>query len=254
MRSLGDTVFLEGLRCDGSAHGGCQRGCLFFWKKAWLKPEEGRRRAEGGGRKAEGGGEDCNSSAPPSPLRLPPSVQLPTTKNDRFFCQSTELAAATSDYPPGKVRHYLHDLWVGEMTFGRLAFLLWMALANRVWRLLHGRRFYQITGQQKKTQSAELDLQAGELVEIKSAAEIEATLDAQGRNRGLQFEPEMARHCGRRYRVAAPIRVIIAEESGKIVQLSNTVVLEGVACQGICFHNCPRANYLYWREIWLKRV
>src|SRR4029450_10217436 len=25
-------------RCDGSAHGGCQAGCLIFWKEAWLKP------------------------------------------------------------------------------------------------------------------------------------------------------------------------------------------------------------------------
>ena len=39
-----------------------------------------------------------------------------------------------------------------------------------------------------------------------------------------------------------------------MVQLDSTVILEGLACQGICFHNCPRANYLYWREIWLKRV
>ena len=37
MRSMKNAVFLEGLRCDGSAHGGCQRGCLFFWKEAWLK-------------------------------------------------------------------------------------------------------------------------------------------------------------------------------------------------------------------------
>src|SRR5487761_2326685 len=25
-------------RCSGVAHGGCQAGCLFFWKEAWLKP------------------------------------------------------------------------------------------------------------------------------------------------------------------------------------------------------------------------
>src|SRR5580698_5184957 len=25
-------------RCDGSAHGGCQAGCMIFWKEAWLKP------------------------------------------------------------------------------------------------------------------------------------------------------------------------------------------------------------------------
>lgn len=241
MRSLRDTVFLEGLRCDGSAHGGCQRGCLFFWKKAWLEPICRDESAA-----------DEKTADVGSAVQLP--NQLPTTKNDRFCCQSTELAAATSDYQPGKLRHYWHDLRVGEMTFRRLALLMWIALANRIWRLLRGRRLYQITGQQKKTDSAELNLQAGELVEIKTAAEIEATLDASGKNRGLQFEPEMARHCGRRYRVASPVRTIIAEESGKMVHLSNTVVLEGVACEGLCFHNCPRANPLYWREIWLKRV
>jgi hypothetical protein len=132
--------------------------------------------------------------------------------------------------------------------------MLWLALMNRVWRLLHGRGFYQITGEQSKTLRAELNLQPGELVEIKSPREIQATLDAQGRNRGLSFEAEMAAHCGRRYRVAMPVRTIIAEETGKMVQLSNTVILEGVVCQGICVKNCPRANYLYWREIWLKRV
>ena len=34
---LKDTVHLE-TRCDGQAHGGCQAGCLLFWKEAWLKP------------------------------------------------------------------------------------------------------------------------------------------------------------------------------------------------------------------------
>ena len=39
-RSMADAVHLE-LRCDGSAHGGCQAGCLIYWKTAWLKPVEG---------------------------------------------------------------------------------------------------------------------------------------------------------------------------------------------------------------------
>src|SRR5258708_22395489 len=36
-RRIHDAVHLE-TRCDGQAHGGCQAGCLIFWKEAWLKP------------------------------------------------------------------------------------------------------------------------------------------------------------------------------------------------------------------------
>src|SRR5882762_6347885 len=36
-RRMAAAVHLDGLRCDGSAHGGCQAGCLMFWKDAWLK-------------------------------------------------------------------------------------------------------------------------------------------------------------------------------------------------------------------------
>src|SRR5207247_1343507 len=25
------------LRCDGAGHGGCQAGCRFYWKEAWLR-------------------------------------------------------------------------------------------------------------------------------------------------------------------------------------------------------------------------
>jgi len=247
IRGMSNTVFLEGLRCDGSLHDGCQRGCLFFWKEAWLKP--------------------AMDSPLPTNLRSAPeerpgvtaadasaTAQLPTTKGDRFYCQSTELAGATRELPPGKLGHYLHDLRMGEISLRRFAYMLWMALTNRVWRSLHGRGFHQITGEQKKTVSVELNLQPGEWIEIKSPAEIQATLDAQGRNRGLSFEPEMALHCGRRYRVATPVRKIILEETGKMAQLNNTVILDGLVCEGICSKNCPRANYLYWREIWLKRV
>ena len=136
----------------------------------------------------------------------------------------------------------------------RFAYVLWRALHNRLWRRFRGHDFYQIVGPQTKTLAAELNLQPGELVEIKSLTEIKATLDANGRNRGLSFEPEMALLCGRRYRVAMPLRTIILEATGKMAKLSNTVTLEGLVCQGICSTNCPRANFLYWREIWLKRV
>ena len=39
-RRMRDTLFLEDLRCDGSAHGGCQAGCRIYWKESWLRRVE----------------------------------------------------------------------------------------------------------------------------------------------------------------------------------------------------------------------
>ena len=36
-RRMENSVHLENVRCDGLAHGGCQAGCLIYWKEAWLK-------------------------------------------------------------------------------------------------------------------------------------------------------------------------------------------------------------------------
>src|SRR5215470_15033948 len=36
-RRVRNAVHLEGVRCDGSAHAGCQADCNLFWKEAWLR-------------------------------------------------------------------------------------------------------------------------------------------------------------------------------------------------------------------------
>src|SRR5215470_429840 len=41
-RKMESTVHLENIRCDGSAHDGCEAGCLIFWKEAWLKLLDGK--------------------------------------------------------------------------------------------------------------------------------------------------------------------------------------------------------------------
>jgi len=64
----------------------------------------------------------------------------------------------------------------------------------------------------------------------------------------------MSRAIGGRYQVEFPVQKIILEQSGKMVRLTNTVALKGVVCEGVCVNNCPRAEYLYWRESWLRRV
>ena len=41
LREMQNTVHLAAVRCDGQAHGGCQAGCLIYWKTSWLKPATG---------------------------------------------------------------------------------------------------------------------------------------------------------------------------------------------------------------------
>src|SRR5438309_12092633 len=32
-----DVVLLDGLRCSGTEHDGCQKGCMIFWRETWLR-------------------------------------------------------------------------------------------------------------------------------------------------------------------------------------------------------------------------
>ena len=31
------TVLLEGVICEGTAHGGCDKSCFLYWREQWLK-------------------------------------------------------------------------------------------------------------------------------------------------------------------------------------------------------------------------
>ncbi len=111
-------------------------------------------------------------------------------------------------------------------------------------------------GNLQKTPVEVLNLQVGELVEVKSLEEIKRTLDCQGENRGLHFAPEMIPYCGRRLRVVARADQMIMEGTGLMRSMKNTVILENAICDSAtwAFGACPRQDWMYWREIWLKRV
>jgi hypothetical protein len=98
-----------------------------------------------------------------------------------------------------------------------------------------------------------LNLQPGEVVEVKSVPEILATLDPQGKLRGLAFLPNMQPFCGKRFVVFKRMETLFMEESQKVRKLKNTVLLDRVQCDGLLMR-CDRSCYLYWREAWLRRV
>jgi hypothetical protein len=98
-----------------------------------------------------------------------------------------------------------------------------------------------------------LNLQPGELVEVKSLEQILKTLDEKGRHRGLVFTPEMRQHCGKRFRVFKRLELMFDEYHKSQRRLKNTVLLEGNFCTGTGL-GCDRSCFLYWREAWLRRV
>lgn len=234
-----DVVTLEGLRCSGCAHGGCQRGCLLFWKEAWLV------------------------AAPrPLPLNDPPAATVEPlsqslctdTGEGRHLCQSGALLHATRPLS-GRQR------WRKCFTNVRVGNYRWFEMIGMLLTWLGHRAHYAIfgvhpRGAQNPTPDEALQLRPGELVEVKSLREIIGTLDRHGKNRGLHFSPDMIAHCGRRYRVRTRAKTLIGEGTGLRRNLKNTVILEDATCNSatFAFGGCPRDHFLYWREIWLNRI
>lgn len=269
IRRMHDTVHLEGLRCDGAAHGGCQAQCLMYWKEAWLRRDDGSPTARPGSN-----GADQRRTLPLAPVTTRATLEHHTRKHDgapdsspTFSCQATEVIGASTVLPWWEPTQYVRDLRSGNVRIGELLVGLLILLFNKMqaaneiffprFRLIRGGRRYPFyEGKlEKKTPQGTLDLQPGELVRIKSKEQIEATLNQDSENRGLRFGLEMVRYCGREASVVQRVDQIIDESSGKMIKMKNPcIILEDIICTGECFQMCPRSMYPYWREIWLERI
>src|SRR5215204_4779553 len=100
-----------------------------------------------------------------------------------------------------------------------------------------------------------LNLQAGELVEVRSRNEVLATLDNLGRYEDVPFMPEMLQYCGRRMRVfrrAHKVCDFVTLTGSR--SLPNAVILEECRCDGSAHGGCQAECTLFWKEVWLKRV
>src|SRR3954453_17001004 len=100
---------------------------------------------------------------------------------------------------------------------------------------------------------AVLDLQPGEFVRVRPAAEIFAPLDERGMYEGLPFMPEMIKFCGRVLPVTQRADKTCAGD-GVVYRLYNTVHLQNVRCDGSAHDGCQAACLMFWKEAWLERV
>src|SRR5690349_6652913 len=197
VRRMQDTVHLQRTRCDGSAHDGCQAGCLMFWKEAWLERAEEAAEAPAGLTP-----EDETSVA--ETLMPGTTAETDTGEGPTLYrCQATEIPKASEPLRFREVDQYVRGLqsWKLPKILKGLVievFNLWQSFSKRHLpeRLLiaGGSSYPFVVGRLEKgtTPTEKLDLQPGDLVRIKSKDEIVATLDSTNRNRGLTFDSELA--------------------------------------------------------------
>jgi len=268
IRRMKDSVHLEGVRCNGEGHGGCQAGCLIWWNEAWLK------RSEPGVLPASSLQPSDSVSACAQPSNggeriLLASQTINAEGETVYSCQATEIRSFTSYMAWWDPRQYLRDIRSGNLQSGHsrgsiseriLEFALAILQVVRAFviSIFTERRHLNYPAVEStggRASSAALNLQPGELVQIRSKGEIMATLDADRRNRGLLFDGEMLRYCGGIYRVLQRVNHIIDEKTGKMISMKNScIILEGVVCVSDFHRLCPRAIYPYWREEWLQRA
>lgn len=99
-----------------------------------------------------------------------------------------------------------------------------------------------------------VNLQVGDCVEVLTMAEIAKTLDERGRFKGLYFMPEMARYCGKKFKVIKKVQSIKLETDGELRKLkSPSYFLQGVYCDGIMQGGCDRCCFHFWKAEWLRK-
>jgi hypothetical protein len=264
MHAMPRAVHLTDARCSGAAHGGCQTACNLYWKEEWLlrvEPGNPPTTATPGANGRDG-------------RRLLPILEVnarrepDTDGQPRYACQATEILRAAPDRVRlSEVSQYIKDVSTGNASPPFVARSVLVGLFNRFQSLSRkrlperlqfrrGLRWGFLEGRSgNPTPSTVLDLQPGERVRIKSKEEILATLNQDLLNRGMGFDVEMARFCGRTAVVKSRVNQCIDERTGRMLTMkSPCIVLEGIVCEGAFNVACPREFIPFWREIWLERV
>lgn len=267
-RWLRDTVHLEGVRCDGSAHGGCQALCLIWWREAWLKRVSGPRSepeddvSTGDSTPVPSGSH--GESVAPAEVDVEDLHRLTTLPRlidaTLYRCQNTEVRDFSFAHRWYDPRPLMRVIRSGNVRIAKVFEVLLWAAGNMLRRRLGKSPVPTIDGRcEGSTPSERIEgLEPGDWVEIKSKEEIETTLNRSQKNRGLWFDVEMLPYCGRKMRLLRPVDRIIDESTRAMIRLPNDCwIIEGAVCSGHLSRDrlfCTRKIYPYWREIWFRRA
>ncbi len=256
-REMDDTVHLANMRCDGSAHGGCQAQCMFYFREQWLE-------------RVPNGELLAPAPADEAPAELVATLDRFANPSAGYYrCQATQGLEASRPLRRG-IGHYWTTLRTRNVPLSKVLLWVFWAIVNlyqkfsrhfvpRPLRYQHGATLPYLWGpikDEKWPEEPPLDLQPGELVEVRSQEEIRATLDRYQRNRGLWFDQEMVKWCGTQGRILHRVERLIDEGTGKMLRVKKDLyIISGmVGCEGVFHKLCTRAPMGMMRDIWLRRV
>ena len=244
MRHMDGTVLLVGAICSGASHGGCEAACHTIWKAAWI-------------RRIERGSSALNAKNAPN--RSNPTGDFAIlrfgTQAPRYICQLTQLHTASQPIGNWSAINFLRPLIAGNVTLA--AFVVgWMThLFNEIQHLRRGVTFPSFEKASLEVRVAEENrFMAGDHIVVRTPSEIRATLNDQFSNRGLWLEPDMLKHCGRRYSVQAEVSRLIDIVSGEMRTMKTPAyILRDIHFSGERQQFNAQYEPLFWRGAWLRR-
>ena len=232
LRRMQGAVTLTEVRCSGAEHGGCQAECQILWKDAWLKR---------------------------LPSDSPLSVQRPSAPTVRgaearvYICQMTRLWEASRPMSRFDIRADLRPLLWGNIGAGGYSIAMLTRLFNAAQRLRGGTGFPALPppGDFRPAVLPEVRFADRQPVRVRSREEIVQTLK-NSRTKGLWYDRDMVRFCGRPAVLRKHVERVIHEASAAMVFMKTPcVTLEGVVATGEFLRLCPQHEYIFWREAWL---
>lgn len=210
---------------------------MVIWKTEWLAPANDQHARDG-------------MNAPEAMKQLLDFAIANAMNSELANCQATQLHQITHKRNRLNVGRYIDEVNLNRVSVTAMATSFCGGMLGRV----VGSK-QSVVGTQKRTPTSDLKLPPGDKVIVKSEQAIIETLDANGKNRGLWFDPVMLRYCGQELKVIQRITTLVDEMSGRIRHLKiPSVVLEDLQCQPGERRFCSRLLHLFWREAWLERA
>jgi len=244
MRHMDGAVLLVRAVCNGAQHGHCEASCHTIWKTQWLRQVPP---GVAGTTPAPSDGARDNTAGIAAPKR--------NAASQAYFCQLTQLHEASRPVRRRSAAEVLMPLVSGNVALP--AYILgWLThIFNNVQHRRQGVGYpaLELITAEAATGDEE-PIRAGDHARVRSAAQIRGTLNSQFMHRGLWFEPDMLKYCGRCYPVQAEVRNLIDIVTGEMLTMKTPAyILKGVHFSGERQMFNSQFEPLFWRSVWLKR-